>query len=455
MQRMNLKEIAAAVGGTLQGAADTVVDMVCTDTRTIGQGSLFVPIKGERFDGHDFLLQAFDAGAAAALCSENIRTDKPIVYVEDTRLAFGALSGSYRKRFDIPLVGVTGSVGKTSTKEMISTVLEGRGQVLKTAGNLNNDIGLPHTLFGLSGQDTAAVIEMGMSALGEISYLSRIAQPTIGVITNVGVSHLENLKTRDNILKAKLEILDGMAPDAPLILNADNDKLREAIPLLGARVRTFGIDSDAQITAQNLEQVEDCTRFVIYYNSKSYQAEIPTIGIHNVYNALAAFLVGIEVGMEPADIIAQFPRYRNAGLRQKLMEADGVKIIADCYNASPDSMRSSLQVIQSVACSGKRYAVFGDMLELGKTSEQMHYQVGSQAARSGLDTVFCYGERAAHLARGVKDAGGIAVHSTDPEVLAAEIQKQVIAGDAIIFKASRGMRLEHIMEMAFPKTKEF
>lgn len=454
MQSMTLKEIATAVGGTFQGAADTAVYTVCTDTRNIVPGCLFVPIQGERFDGHDFLEQAFEAGAAAALCHKNMRIDKPIVYVKDTRLAFGALSGYYRNRFSFPVVGVTGSVGKTSTKEMIATVLEGRGEVLKTAGNFNNDIGLPHTLFGLSEKNTAAVIEMGMSDLGEISYLSRLTKPTIGVITNVGVSHLENLKTRDNILHAKLELLDGMAPETPLILNADNDKLREAIPLLGSRVRSFGIEQEAEIKAGQVEQVEDCTRFVIYYNNNNYPAEIPTIGIHNVYNALAAFWVGIEVGMEPEEIVARFCFYENAGLRQKQIETDGVKVIADCYNASPDSMQSALSVIQSIHCTGKRYAVLGDMLELGETSSDLHYAVGTQAASGKLETVFCYGQQAAEIANGVTAAGGKAIHSVDADELAEAIRAVVRPGDAIIFKASRGMRLEGIMKAVFPKIKE-
>lgn len=454
MQMMTLGEIAAAVGGTLSGAADTVVTAVCTDTRTIGNGCLFVPIQGERFDGHDFLDAAFAAGASAALSSRHSETDKPIVYVKDTRLAFGALSAYYRNRFSMPLVGVTGSVGKTSTKEMIATVLEGRGQVLKTAGNFNNDIGLPHTLFGLSQEDTAAVIEMGMSDLGEISYLTSLARPTIGVITNIGVSHLENLKTRENILKAKLEILDGMDETAPLILNADNDLLRGVVEQLGSRVWSFGLEYPAMVRAENIEQVEDQTHFVIYYKNSPYAATLPTIGLHNVYNALAAFLVGIAVGMKPAEIIARFACYQNAGLRQKLLQADGIKIVADCYNASPDSMQSALSVIEQLSCSGKRYAVLGDMLELGTDSPQLHEQVGCMAAGKNLAQVFCYGERAKAIAKGVEQAGGAAVCFTDAETLAQALRNTLQPGDAVIFKASRGMRLEQVMELAFPQTKE-
>lgn len=447
---MTLEEIKTAVGGHFLQEGTGTVTAVCTDTRKITPGCLFVALRGERFDGNDFAGQALLEGAAAALVSREMPLPGPAILVEDTRLAFGRLAAAYRDRFSPVVVGVTGSVGKTSTKEMIYTVLNHHFPTMKTEGNFNNDIGLPHTLFRLEPQHRAAVIEMGMSALGEISYLTRLCRPTLAVITNVGVSHLENLKTRDNILKAKLEILEGMAPDAPLFLNADNDKLAEAIPALGSRVRTFGIEQPAEITAKAVRQGESSISFVICAEGKEYPAVLPVLGIHNVYNALAAFGIGRMVGMEPEEICGAFASYQNAGLRQKLLEQDGVRILADCYNASPDSMKSSLSVMGSMACTGKRYAVLGDMLELGTETKVLHYGVGQLAAACGLDGVFGFGPLAAEICRGAKDAGIPAEHFETLEALCEAIRRRVRPGDAIGFKASRGMRLERAIETVFP-----
>lgn len=450
MQSVTLKEIANAVGGTLNVDSDVRIDCVCTDTRKITEGCLYIAIKGENFDGHRFIDKAFELGAKAAVSSEPIVTDKPVVYVNDTRQAFGALAGWYRSLFPVYVVGVTGSVGKTSTKEMIHTVMSRKWKTLKTQGNFNNDIGLPRTLLELDGSYQGAVIEMGMSALGEISYLTKLAKPDLGVITNIGVSHLEKLGTRDNILKAKLEILDGMREDAKLILNADNDKLRSVREQLGERALYFGIEQDGIVTASHVAQVGDETAFVIHYAGKSLDAVIPTIGLHNVYNALAAFLVGIEIGLTPEEIVASYRQYQNSGMRQNICERGGVKVIADCYNASPDSMQSSINVISTVSCSGQRVAVFGDMLELGEQAAQLHQSVGRMAANSNIDLLYCYGNDAAHIREGALAAGLTNVyHYTDKDALAAELKGVLKPGDAIIFKASRGIKLEEVIEKVF------
>lgn len=452
MLELTIKKIAEAVNGQLNCGTEEKISSVSTDTRTIQKGCLFIAIVGEKFDGHQFISKAFEEGASAVISSVPVDTDRPVILVEDTRKAYGDLAAYYRSLFPVYLVGVTGSVGKTSTKEMIYTVMSEKYKVLKTQGNFNNDIGLPRTLLELNESHTGAVIEMGMSALGEISYLSKIACPDLGVITNIGVSHLENLGTRDRILQAKLEILDGMSDSAKLILNHDNDKLASLADIMKDRIRYFGIEQDGDVTASEIVQKGDSTEFVIHFENQNYPAKLPAIGIHNVYNALAGFLVGIEIGLLPEQIIKSYENYQNSGMRQNLTEYDGIKVIADCYNASPDSMQAALQVISSVECTGKRIAVLGDMLELGTLSGEFHKKVGKMAAESKIDLLLCYGAEALHICEGAKEAGFSQVfHFQDKESMVSYIDGILQKGDAVIFKASRGIRLEQVMEKLFPK----
>lgn len=451
MQSLALKEIAKTVNGQLNIDTNESIDNVCIDTRQITEGCLYIAIKGENFDGHDFIEKAFELGAKAVISHKKIQINKPVVYVEDTRLAFGALSAYYRSLFSLYLVGVTGSVGKTSTKEMIYTVMKNHYNVLKTQGNLNNDIGLPKTLLQLSDKYKGAVIEMGMSNLGEISYLSKLARPDIAVITNVGVSHLENLKTRENILKAKLEILDGMKKGSKIILNADNDMLLTVKDKIENTIY-IGIDNikDSDIVAKDICQVGDTTEFTVVYKEKEYKAKIPTIGKHNVYNALVAFIIGVEIGMDEQKIIESLLEYENSGMRQHMSVRKGVKVIADCYNASPDSMVSALSVIKSVECEGKRVAVLGDMLELGTTSNTLHKQVGEIVKDYNIDSLYCYGKEAIYIKEGAESTGfKNVIYTSDKDELAQVLRKNLSPSDAVIFKASRGMKLEEVIEKVF------
>lgn len=458
MQKMTLKEIAEAVNGTCDPRWEEIsISSISSDTRQITPECLFVAFKGERFDGHTFIEKAFALGAVAALSNDaGVDKDafdgKPIIYVEDTLLAFGALAAYYKEKFPVFTVGVTGSVGKTSTKEMIYAVMNQKYKVLKTEGNFNNQIGMPRTLFALDSSYKGAVLEMGMCYPGEISYLTHIAKPDLGVITNIGVSHLENLGSRENILKAKLEILEGMPEHGKLIANADNDMLQTVREQLGDRVLWYGMEQPADITAKEIRQIGDATAFTICYQGEEYAASIPAIGVHNVYNALAGFLVGIQIGLSPAEIIESFQNYRNAGMRQRISDQNGIKLIEDCYNASPDSMNSAIQVISSISCTGKRVAVLGDMLELGKDSGQMHYEVGQKAAASQIDELFCYGEEAKAILQGALDNGMERVsHFTDPDALAEALKENLSKGDAVIFKASRGIHLEDVIAKVFEK----
>ena len=341
-------EIAEVTGGTLRGG-DIEVSGVSTDTRTISRGNLFIAIRGESFNGNDFVAAAEEKGAAAALCDGEVSADIPIIRVEDSRAAQLALARHYRDRFPVKLCGITGSVGKTSTKDMVYAVLSAKYNALKTEGNFNNDIGLPRTLFRLDGSYGAAVIEMGMSDLGEISVLSRAAHPDIAVITNIGYCHIENLKTRENILKAKLEILDGASESAPLIVNSDDDYLGTvSADKLGRKIIRYGFGADCDVRAENITHTSDGERFELIAEGKLFAASLNIVGEHHVMNALAAFCVGRELGLSAEEIIPAFLNYEASGMRQKIERRGDITVILDCYNASPTSMRSALSVLSGM-----------------------------------------------------------------------------------------------------------
>ena len=449
MEALTLTQVAQAVRGELRNPADLTVYAVVIDNRLVTTGCLFVAIRGERFDGHDFIPSAFESGAAAAVSDREIETDRPYILVKDTREALLDLARCYRRAFDGLVVGVTGSVGKTTTKEMIAAVLSAGYKTLKTQGNLNNAIGLPRTIFELDSTYEAAVIEMGMSALGEISLLTRTALPDIGVITNIGVSHLETLGTRENILKAKLEILEGMAPGAPLVINGDNDLLQTV--QLDRPVLTCGIDNpDADYRAVNIQPRGFDTEFAIVYGENAVHVLLPAIGEHNVLNALFGFAVGRFAGMEDAAIATALGTYTPSGMRQNTRTVNGVMLIEDCYNASPDSMRAALTTLQQLSCAGRKIAVLGDMLELGPVSQQAHAEAGELAQKCGVDALFCFGALSRETA---KHGEGIphVEWFDDKQSLAQSLSGFVQPGDAVIFKASRGMKLEEVIHAVFDK----
>lgn len=450
MKAFTLQEAAAALGLPKMQAQATLAD-ICTDTRKIQPGCLFVCLRGERFDGHAFAPQAAQLGAAALLVDHPVEVDLPQLVVKDTGKALLQLAGWYRRRFQLPVVGLTGSVGKTTTKEFIALVLGTKYQTLKTQGNLNNEIGVPQMLFRLEDSHTAAVIEMGMNHFGEISRLSRAVAPTVGLITNIGVSHIENLGSREGILQAKLEILEGMAPDAPLLLNIGNDMLRTV--KTGDRPRiTFGIeDKSADFTATDIAEQGNTTTFTVHHSTFTQPVTIPTVGIHHVYNALAAMAVGYVTGVDPAAAAAALENYVPAGMRQNLVQVGGVQVIEDCYNASPDSMRAALRTLGRLPAK-HRYAVLGDMLELGEYAKEAHIRVGKMAAENGLDGVLAYGSDAAYIVEAAKAAGLENARLFDTkEALAHALAQQVQPGDGVLFKGSRGMHLEDVMHTVYER----
>ena len=444
MEKLTLSQIAQALGSSCD--SKTEIDTVCIDTRKIVPGCLFFAIKGENFDGHDFAAQALEKGAAAIVASREDIVGDNVIRVADTRKALMQLASYYRGLFNVFTVGITGSVGKTSTKEMIYAILSQRGKTLKTEGNFNNEIGMPLTMFNLSYEHKNGVFEMGMSDFGEISALTKVCRPNVGVITNIGVSHLETLGSRENILKAKMEITDSMAADAPLILNMDNDLLSQVSYTVDQPVLYFGIDSPADVTADNIRIEDGCTVCTIRYYGQEVEVTIPAVGRHNVYNALAGFCVGLVADMEVEDIVAGIRTYKNAAMRQNISQERGITIISDCYNASPDSMRAAIDVLMNTACTGKRWCVFGDMLELGSCSEESHIEIGREVGRSRADGLVCVGTLAQDIKRGAVMVGMKNVsHYVDPEQAALFLAKTLKPGDTVIYKASRGIHLEQVI----------
>ena len=443
------QEIAQVTGGVLCGGNATVTG-VSTDTRTIEGGMLFAAVRGEHFDGSDFIPVAWEKGAAAALSDRpvgSVDTEMPIVYVGDVRKAQLALARYYRDRFGVNLCAVTGSVGKTSTKDMIYAVLSSKYNTLKTEGNFNNDIGLPRTLFGLNESIEAAVIEMGMSDRGEISELSRAAHPDCAVITNIGFCHIEQLKTRENILSAKLEILDGEKENAPLILCGDDEYLNTVTSqrVGGRRIVRFGFGESCDVRAESIVHDGGGERFTLVYEGRGYPAAVPVVGAHHVTNALAAFAAGIEFGMTPQEIIPSFMRYEASGMRQKIERRGGVTVILDCYNASPTSVSSSLGVLGGMETSGRRIAVLGDMLELGELSQRLHSDIAKDIA-GNADVRYLYGSEMAACAQRLREKGFEVYHSTDKPALTQMLLDGLRDGDIVLFKGSRGMKMEEIAE---------
>ena len=451
MESMKLTEIASVLGADPSGYSDTEITNVTIDSREAGEGSLFIAIKGDRFDGHDFVTDVLSKGAAAAVCGRPIEgvPENRIICVSDTRLAFLALAKHYRQKFDIPVVGLTGSVGKTTTKEMVAAVLSQKYRTLATQGNFNNEIGLPKMCFRLDSSYEAAVFEMGMSGFGEISRLTGTALPTVGIITNIGVSHIEMLGSREGILKAKMEILEGMSPSAPLIINGDNDLLPKGVEGIPNPVVVCGISCEkADCRAESIEQRSDSMHFIINYRGSRYPVELPAIGMHNVYNACIAFACGMLLGVTPEQAVRGLSEYVPAGLRQKIVRRGGITVIEDCYNASPDSIKASLRVLHDLDCR-RRIAVLGDMKELGSYSRKAHLECGRAAADNGIDVLLAYGPEAKAYIEGAEGAVPTALHFDDKRDLVIRLCSLLQEGDAVLFKASRAMKLEEAIELVY------
>ena len=437
-------------------AGDAAIDLVTTDSREVRPGCIFVAFPGEKFDGHDFAAKALAEGAEYVVLNhpvDSVPAEKTGLCPDSYR-AMMTMGANYRSQFHPKVVGVTGSVGKTTTKQMTYAAIAGFGSTIKTEGNQNNELGLPRTLFRIGKETEYAVVEMGMSHLGEIERLSQCARPDAGIITCIGVSHIGNLGSQENICKAKLEICAGLKNGAPLVLNGDDPFLRKAKLPGHVRPIWFSLgDEDADVCALNIRQEGDGMTFTLEDGEEdTTEVHIPAMGRHNVANALAAYAAATRLGLSAKKVIAGLEQFQQTGMRQKVVHSKGVDVIEDCYNANPDSMKAALAMFREYPCK-RRFALLGDMLELGKMSGPAHAEAGRQAAEYGVDVLLCYGPESARMAEAARAAGVKAVHVASYREAADALLSQMRPGDALLVKASRGMALEKALEIFYNEQK--
>lgn len=451
MLELSIKEIIEATGGHLvSGDVETIITGISTDSRNVNKGCLFIPLVGERFNGHDYIHKALEEGAEAVLSQEEKSANgRGLIRVSDTSKALRDIAAYYRRKFSIPFVGITGSVGKTSTKDMIASAAS-KLNVLKTEGNLNNEIGVPLTIFNLDSTHEAAVLEMGMSGAGEISRLTAIIRPDVAVITNIGMSHIEKLGSRQNILKAKLEVLEGLNPEGLVVLNGDDAMLAGMKDLLKFRTVLYGMDEGVHYRATNIcSRGEGGTDFDITLGGREYNIHIPVPGVHNVYNALAAVAVGRELGIPMEFIIKGIAAFSPGKMRMDIITSNGIKIINDSYNASPHSMEAAIKVLCEIGRKNRKTAVLGDMLELGDWAENAHLDIGRFASEAGIDIIIGVGMNAKYIVEGAVKAGHLQdkVKYCESNAEALEyLERNKMPGDVILVKGSRGMKMEEIVK---------
>lgn len=451
MKELTLKQIADWCGGKVSARFEHLrVSRMQSDSRKVRSGDLFVALKGAKADGHDFAETAINHGAVAALVSRPISEKLPSIEVEDTLRAYGEIAAGYRKLTGVKVVGITGSVGKTTTKEMTASVLEAAYHTAKTEGNHNNNLGLPMTIMDMPENTEVAVLEMGMNHSGEMEYLSDIARPDLAIITNIGTMHIEHLGTREGILQAKLEIMRGMPDDGAGVFNGDEPLLWNIRAIGKHKKYYYGIENHAcDVTATDIVELDDGVRFVVHDFGQQFELFVPMLGRHAVYNALAATTVGLLLGVKPEQIQARFSSFHNTGMRQKIYVKNGVTIIEDCYNAGPESTEAALDVLAGIKTDGRRIAVLGDMLELGNRSAAEHYRIGRLAVGKA-DLLLTYGEHSVRTLTGAI-TGGMNPKNTDHfdthEDMAHMLKMRVSEGDVVLFKGSRGMRMEKVLQL--------
>jgi len=422
---------------------------ICLDSRKCESGQIFWAIAGENFDAHNFVEQAMERGALMAVVDEkwaakNGKTVQAYIPVRNTRTALRKLAAEYGSRFNIPRIGITGSNGKTSTKEMIYQVMSTRKKGIATEGNFNNEIGVPLTMFRINHSHEFAVIEMGTNSPGEIKRLSQTGLPTTAVITNIGHSHLEKLKTLDAVFAEKTDITAGLKKGGTLIVNADDPFLSRLRSTTRYKLVTFGIRR-GQIKPTDLEWDENgCAKFRI--GRTRFALKVP--GVHSLYNALAAFAVGVHHKIPKNEISRGLSQYRGSSMRMEIREVAGVNMIVDCYNANPGSVRAGLHTIGNMQAAGKKVAVLGDMLELGEHSKELHHEVGTSFQHLDVDLLLTIGDEGEHIGRGAISAGMSEdkwMHFKSSEELAMCMHENLMPGDLCLVKASRGMKLEEVV----------
>ncbi len=446
MGTITIRQAAQWCGGRYEEKyADIAFQGANMDSRKLEKGELFIALEGAR-DGHDFIPAAFEKGAAAVLCSRSVG-DYPAIIVENPHDALGMIAAKERERIGMQVVGVTGSVGKSTTKEMIACCLQGSYRVAKTPANFNNDIGMPMAILAMPEDTQVAVLEMGMNDFREIAYLTRIGKPDVAVITNIGTMHMEQLGSREGILQAKLEILEGLKANGTAVFHGDDDMLWSKKDSCSVPITWFGCQNEAcQVLARDIDETEEGLSFQVHTEAADFPLTLPLEGRHFVADALAAVAVAGIMGVCPEDIQTRLAAFQNMAGRQEIYEAKGCTIISDCYNAGPESMTAALAVLGKR--KGRRIAVLGDMLELGSRTQAEHYRVGRIAAENA-DMVFAFGPNSMRVVKGAI-TGGMSPNMVDAFVdrqkLVNRLRGMVCPGDVLLFKGSHGMHMELILQ---------
>lgn len=457
MKNLSLKNIAKAVNGELFGAdislGEREVSGVVIDSRKAEKDYLFIAVKGERVDGHDFIEDVFAKGALCVISERKLDICRPYILVESSLQALKDIAAFYRESLGIKIVGITGSVGKTSTKEFIASVLSQKYKVLKTEGNFNNEIGVPLTLLNIRDYHEVAVVEMGISDFGEMHRLSYMVKPDICVMTNIGLCHLENLGSRDGILKAKSEIFDFAAADCYAVLNGDDDKLNTIREAGGKKPVFYGMGSGCDVYAEKIKTngVYGTESTICFSRdggktTEKIDAKFSLPGKHMVYNAMAAIAVGNLMGMESEDMKQGIENIKSVGGRLNIIETGKYTIIDDCYNANPVSVKSSLDVLESA--DTRKVAILGDMFELGANEKELHYDVGTYLGEKNIDVAFFVGTLSENTYLGLKDSNKPVecYYYSTVEDLLMFLDLMVKEGDSILVKASHSMHFEQIVE---------
>ncbi len=464
MPNFTLQEIITATKGKLLWPKDNIqLTGVSIDSRTIRRNELFIALRGENFDGHDFLNQALARGAGAVIVEQEPPEDLgvPVILVPDSLKAFGYLARYHRLRFSIPVIGVTGSNGKTTTKELIASVLEQKMKVVKTEKNFNNEIGLPMTLLKIDSSTEAVVVEMGMRGKGQIEYLANIARPNFGVVTNVGLTHLELLGTKQAIFETKAELIQSLPSGGIAILNGDDPLVAKMANFFSGK--SFFYSLGGQYSIPGIEPALWVKETFSRENGEEVKVDgkwgefrflLPLVGRHNITNALAASIVGLALDVTPQGIVEGLQGVSMVNNRLRQLEVDGITILDDTYNASPASVQVALEVLDKLKNPGRKIAVLGDMLELGKITIQAHQQIGELVATNNCSGLFAYGPASKEAVRVAKSKGIFAQHFSDKEELWESLRRFLNSGDAVLIKGSRGMKMEEIVNKMLCQTRE-
>ncbi|MCD8083538.1 MAG: UDP-N-acetylmuramoyl-tripeptide--D-alanyl-D-alanine ligase [Clostridiales bacterium] len=443
---MTVRDILAATGGRLLcGEENLPLLHISIDSRSMEGSDLFVPLVGEKVDAHRFIEKAFESGAAATLTSEHeeMRDTRPWIRVADTKKALQAVGAYYRNRLTLPLVGITGSVGKTTTREMVAAALASSLHVYKTPANHNSQVGVPITLSEITPEDEIGVLELGMSLPGEMTRIAQIARPDMAVITNIGIAHIEQLGSQENICREKLHIQDGMRDGGVLILNGDDPLLKSCRAKDGCRTVYYGTGENAAYRAEDIRLEDGYPAFTAVCGQRRIPVRLRVMGRHMVGNALAAIAVADLCGLPLLEAAKGLEEFTGFEGRQQIFCVNEITVIDDSYNASPVSMKAGLEVLASIPCQGRRIAVLADMKELGPSAPQFHREVGEKLAGEPIDILFTLGTLAAQIERGAREKGfrRPCFHFEDPDEMGDALLAFLAPGDALLLKGSNSMRL--------------